>query len=103
MPRIQDACTFTMIYSNAICVSIVEPLEPKECILDDECSCQLDRRIRILTVLLSMLVSSTAQTAKPSSSPPYLDSTLPVNIRVDDLVSRMTLEEKASQLVNQAR
>ena len=59
--------------------------------------------IRILTVLLSMLVSSTAQTAKPSSSPPYLDSTLPVNIRVDDLVSRMTLEEKASQLVNQAR
>src|SRR5205085_11229012 len=44
MPRIQDACTFTMIYSNAICVSIVEPLEPKECILDDECSCQLDRR-----------------------------------------------------------
>src|SRR5437868_4730422 len=44
MPRIQVACTFTMIYSNAICVSIVEPLEPKECILDDECSCQLDRR-----------------------------------------------------------
>jgi beta-glucosidase len=34
---------------------------------------------------------------------PYLDPALPIDQRVDDLVSRMTLEEKASQLVNQAR
>ncbi len=34
---------------------------------------------------------------------PYLDPSLPIDQRVDDLVSRMTLEEKASQLVNQAR
>ncbi len=33
----------------------------------------------------------------------YLDPSLPVDIRVDDLISRMTLEEKASQLVNQSR
>src|SRR5437868_11149438 len=59
--------------------------------------------IRILTVLLVTLISSVAQTAKPSTSPPYLDLSLPINTRVDDLVSRMTLEEKASQLVNQSR
>jgi beta-glucosidase len=46
--------------------------------------------------------SSVAQTA-PASSPPYLDPSRPLDERVDDLVSRMTLEEKASQLVNQAR
>ena len=34
---------------------------------------------------------------------PYMDASLPIDQRVDDLVSRMTLEEKASQLVNQAR
>jgi len=34
---------------------------------------------------------------------PYLDPALPIDQRVDDLVSRMTLDEKASQLVNQAR
>ena len=36
-------------------------------------------------------------------NPPYLDPALPIAQRVDDLVGRMTLEEKASQLVNQAR
>ena len=29
---------------------------------------------------------------------PYLDPKLPIEKRVDDLISRMTLEEKASQL-----
>ncbi len=33
----------------------------------------------------------------------YLDPSQPINVRVDDLVGKMTLEEKASQLVNQAR
>jgi hypothetical protein len=41
---------------------------------------------------------------EPSATAPlYLDPSKPVDVRVDDLVSRMTLEEKASQLVNQAR
>ena len=44
-----------------------------------------------------------AQAAASPSNPPYLDAALPVAQRVDDLISRMTLEEKASQLVNQAR
>jgi len=44
-----------------------------------------------------------AQTAPGSSDAPYKNATLPIDLRVDDLVSRMTLEEKASQLVNQAR
>ncbi len=43
-----------------------------------------------------------AQTAAPTPTP-YLDPSLPIDQRVGDLVSRMTLEEKASQLVNQAR
>ncbi len=35
--------------------------------------------------------------------PAYLDPAQPTSARVDDLIGRMTLEEKASQLVNQAR
>src|ERR1017187_10763597 len=38
-----------------------------------------------------------------SQIPPYLDANLPAEQRAADLVRRMTLEEKASQLVNQAR
>src|SRR3984893_14819516 len=44
-----------------------------------------------------------AQISDSSGPVRYLDSSLPINVRVDDLVSRMTLEEKASQLVNQSR
>jgi beta-glucosidase len=47
--------------------------------------------------------SLAAQTAASSGTAPYLNPRLPINVRVDDLVSRMTLEEKASQLVNQSR
>ena len=35
--------------------------------------------------------------------PRYLDTTLPAETRAADLVGRMTLEEKASQMVNQSR
>ena len=51
-------------------------------------------------VLLFSLSSSLFISAQQqqSSKPPYLDSTLSVEQRVDDLVSRMTLEEKASQM-----
>ena len=47
--------------------------------------------------------SCVAQNAPRSDVPRYLDPSQPIDVRVDDLVSRMTLEEKASQLVNQAR
>ena len=43
------------------------------------------------------------QNAEPSAQRRLPQSILPVDQRVDDLISRMTLEEKASQLVNQAR
>ena len=38
-----------------------------------------------------------AQTPKPL---PYTDATLPIDQRVDDLVSRMTLDEKVTQTIN---
>ncbi|HEU5352363.1 MAG TPA: glycoside hydrolase family 3 C-terminal domain-containing protein [Terracidiphilus sp.] len=41
--------------------------------------------------------------AQSSTTPAYLNPTLPAAVRAKDLVGRMTLEEKASQLVNQAR
>lgn len=37
------------------------------------------------------------------SKPLYLDPSQPIEARVDDLIKRMTLEQKATQLVNQAR
>lgn len=41
-------------------------------------------------------------TQKTDSSFPFLDTSLTIDQRVDDLVSRMTLEEKISQMVNDA-
>ena len=38
-----------------------------------------------------------------AQQPAYLNSSLPIDQRADDLIGRMTLEEKASQLVNQSR
>ena len=51
-------------------------------------------------ILLLTLIGASAQTAGGAV---YLDPSQPVNVRVDDLIRRMTLEQKASQLVNQAR
>jgi beta-glucosidase len=41
--------------------------------------------------------------AQSTPKPPYLDPNLPAQQRAADLVHRMTLDEKATQLVNQAR
>ena len=57
----------------------------------------------LLVVLFAAAFHADAQTTEASSSLPYLDPALAIEKRVSDLVSRMTLEEKASQLVNQAR
>src|ERR1700733_4962354 len=54
-------------------------------------------------MLLVVVASAIAQKAKSSKAPVYLDPSQPMERRVDDLIGRMTLEEKASQLVNQAR
>jgi beta-glucosidase len=57
----------------------------------------------VLGVLLLSVFPAIAQSAPPAKEPLYLDPSQPIPTRVDDLISRMTLEEKASQLVNQAR
>ncbi|MFZ1141768.1 MAG: glycoside hydrolase family 3 C-terminal domain-containing protein [Candidatus Sulfotelmatobacter sp.] len=56
--------------------------------------------LQVSFVLALILVHAAAQTA---GSAVYLDPSQPINVRVDDLVRQMTIEEKASQLVNQAR
>jgi beta-glucosidase len=61
------------------------------------------RQIQIALAVVSsvfMLIPAGAQNSAPAI---YLDPSQPVEARVNDLVGRMTLEEKASQLVNQAR
>jgi beta-glucosidase len=50
--------------------------------------------------LLLAAVATPAISQQPAF--PYQDATLPIPARVDDLVSRMTLDEKAAQLVNNA-
>src|SRR5271167_2366255 len=61
---------------------------------------QLRTAVNTAVILLWTAACLSAQSA---ANPPYLDPSQPVNVRVDDLISRMTPEEKASQLVNQAR
>ena len=57
----------------------------------------------LITALVAFASASAgpAQTA-PASQPPYRDTSLTPEARAADLVSRMTLEEKAPQLLNDA-
>src|SRR5581483_4394203 len=55
--------------------------------------------LRVALFFLLVVGCSVAQ----STGALYLDPAQPVEARVDDLIKRMTLEQKASQLVNQAR
>ena len=59
---------------------------------------------RAATALLTLGLFSTAFTARTlaqNAKPlPYQDPSLPAEARADDLVSRMTLEEKTAQLIN---
>jgi beta-glucosidase len=50
--------------------------------------------------LMSGPRAATRQQSSDSGRPAYLNPALPIDQRVDDLVSRMTMEEKAGQLVN---
>jgi beta-glucosidase len=49
---------------------------------------------------LFLLFAVVGNTASTQSLPPYKNPNLPIQTRVDDLVSRMTLEEKIGQMVN---
>jgi len=58
---------------------------------------------RLVVAMLSFTVIVCVAAAQDTSSPPYMNPKLSDQERAADLVHRMTLEEKASQLVNQAR
>lgn len=56
---------------------------------------------KVIAIALTLFtIGSTAAQQQPK--PPYLDTSLQLDQRVDDLVSRMTLEEKVSQMMNAA-
>src|ERR687888_513014 len=57
----------------------------------------------LLLICLSLDLSRTTVTNGQASLLPYKDPSLPIEKRVDDLVSRMTLEEKVSQMMNAAK
>jgi beta-glucosidase len=52
--------------------------------------------------LCLIFVSPAPAQTQTQQRPPYLDPSLSIDRRVDDLVSRMTLEEKISQMMNRA-
>ena len=54
-----------------------------------------------LGLFLALILLRTA--AQIGGNALFLDPSQAINVRVDDLIRRMTLEQKASQLVNQAR
>lgn len=59
----------------------------------------------VLTLMLCLIGSgslATTQETRPDPGAAYLNPKLPVGQRVDDLISRMTLEEKVSQMMNAA-
>jgi beta-glucosidase len=59
--------------------------------------------IRSFAAILALCSFALAAKAQQNQKPAYLDPSLPPEQRAADLVHQMTLEEKASQLVNQSR
>lgn len=59
-------------------------------------------RSLILVAVVALAGCSNSKQEEKSYEFPYLNPTLPIESRVDDLVSRMTLDEKISQMVNQS-
>lgn len=53
---------------------------------------------KAIAALFSVLFFLSGAYAQTTSSPAYLDPSKPIQVRVADLISRMTLEEKAEQL-----
>jgi beta-glucosidase len=60
-------------------------------------------RIRSVALGLALGAGAFSAFAQDNAKPAYLDPSLPPAQRAADIVRRMTLEEKASQLVNQSR
>ena len=53
-------------------------------------------------MICGLMLPGNAQTKPGSATPAYRDTSLPIEKRVDDLVSRMTLEEKVRQMQHTA-
>ena len=60
-------------------------------------------KISLLTLLSFLLITFINQAQENKSTPDYLNPDLPVEVRVNDIVSRMTLEEKVSQMLDGAK
>src|SRR5579871_1727089 len=60
-------------------------------------------RVRSIAAGFALCAATCIAFAQDSAKPAYLDPGLPPAQRAADIVHRMTLEEKASQLVNQSR
>lgn len=58
---------------------------------------------RYISKILLIGAISSATTVRAQITPPYLDTNLPIDERINDLVSRMTLEEKVSQMTHTAK
>jgi len=60
----------------------------------------LKRVLKVLSVSLLLVIirATPGQPQSPAASPLYLDPKQPVDVRVNDLMSRMTLKEKVGQL-----
>lgn len=58
-------------------------------------------RIKIVIICCGLMVLASCR-SKPQYEYPYLDPTLTIEERVNDLVGRMTLDEKISQMMNQS-
>src|SRR5271165_4441175 len=56
----------------------------------------------LIPPLAAVLLAGQSQ-AQIASAPPYLNTALPAQQRARDLIRRMTVEEKVTQLVNQSR
>ena len=58
---------------------------------------------KLIVASAFVMVLGIAAAVAQQATPDYLNPRLPAEIRAKDLVGRMTLEEKASQMTNQAR
>jgi beta-glucosidase len=62
-------------------------------------------KITINRILIAIATLSTVGVlyAQNGDKPPYMNPALPAQQRAEDLVHRMSVEEKVTQLVNQSR
>ena len=63
----------------------------------------MSRTWQPVALVASLAVLAGGASAADAATPTYLNTSLPPEVRAADLVHRMTLQEKASQLVNGAR